>query len=202
MLSQIRPAIALLAIMTVLTGVAYPLAMTGIGQALFPHQANSSLISRDGVVVGSEYIGQTFTRPEYFHGRPSAVDYDAASSGGTNLAPTNRELVDAVGERSRQIAAESGVRQVPIDLVTSSGSGLDPHISPESAYLQVKRVAEARGLPAQELRRMVDAHVETPLFGVLGAAAVNVLKLNLALDERAPASGHKIGSMDGASAER
>jgi potassium-transporting ATPase KdpC subunit len=202
MLSQIKPAIALLAIMTLLTGVAYPLAITGIGQALFPHQANASLIIHDGVVVGSELVGQAFTRPEYFHGRPSAIDYDGGSSGGTNLAPTNRELVDAVGERARQIAVETGTGRVPIDLVTSSGSGLDPHISPESAYLQIRRVADARGLPAQELRRMVGAHVETPLFGIFGAPAVNVLKLNLALDERAPIEPDATGSMDGASAER
>lgn len=186
MLSQLRPAIALLAIMTVLTGVAYPLAMTGIGQALFPHQANAALITRDGAVVGSEHIGQTFTRPEYFHGRPSAVGYDAASSGGTNLAPTNRELVDAVAERARRLATETGVERIPVDLVTSSASGLDPHISPDSAYLQIKRVAEARGLPAAELRRIVNEHIEGPLLGVFGAPAVNVLKLNLALDERAP----------------
>ncbi|MBP2238788.1 K+-transporting ATPase ATPase C chain [Sinorhizobium kostiense] len=200
--SQIRPAIALLAIMTVLTGVAYPLAMTAVGQALFPHQANASLITRNGVVVGSEYVGQAFTRPEYFHGRPSAVDYDAASSGGTNLAPTNRELVDAVGERTRQIAAETGAGRVPIDLVTSSASGLDPDISPESAYLQIARIAEARGLSAEELRRMVDAHVEAPLFRIFGAPAVNVLKLNLALNERAPVETDATGSMDGASAEQ
>ncbi|MCG5481853.1 MAG: potassium-transporting ATPase subunit KdpC [Ensifer alkalisoli] len=202
MISQIRPAIALLAMMILLTGVAYPLAMTAVGQALFPHQANASLITRDGVVIGSEYIGQTFEQPEYFHGRPSAVDYDAASSGGTNLAPTNRDLVDAVGERARMIAAETGSRRVPIDLVTSSASGLDPHISPESAYLQIARIAKARGLSAQELRRMVDGHIETPLFGIFGAPAVNVLKLNLALDERAPIETDATGSMDGASAER
>ncbi|MGE0232855.1 MAG: potassium-transporting ATPase subunit KdpC [Flavobacteriaceae bacterium] len=201
MLSQTRPAIALLAMMTLLTGVAYPLAMTGIGQALFPHQANASLIVRDGVVVGSEYIGQTFTRPEYFHGRPSAVGNDAASSGGTNLAPTSRKLIDAVAERARQITAESGVPKVPIDLVTSSGSGLDPHISPESADLQIRRVAEARGIPVGELRRMVDLHTETPLFEIFGSSAVNVLKLNLALDERAPVESDATGSKDGASAE-
>lgn len=202
MLSQIRPALALLAIMTLLTGVAYPLAMTAVGKALFPHQANASLITRNGVVVGSEYIGQAFKRQEYFHGRPSAVDYDAYSSGGTNLAPTNRELVDTVGERARLIAAETGSRQVPIDLVTSSASGLDPHISPESADLQIGRVADARGLPTEELRRMVDARVEAPLFGIFGAPAVNVVKLNLALDERAPVETNATGSMDGANAKR
>ncbi|PJR10768.1 potassium-transporting ATPase subunit KdpC [Sinorhizobium meliloti] len=202
MISQIRPAIALLTIMTVLTGVAYPLAMTAVGQALFAHQANASLITRNGAVVGSEYVGQAFKRPEYFHGRPSAVDYDAASSGGTNLAPTNGELVDAVVERARQITMETGAARVPIDLVTSSASGLDPHISPESAYLQIGRVAVARGLPAQELRRMVDAHVESPLFGIFGAPAVNVLKLNLALDEWAPVETDATGSMNGANAER
>lgn len=202
MLSQIRPAIALLAIMTMLTGVAYPLAMTGIGQALFPHQANASLIIRNGVVVGSELVGQTFTRPEYFRGRPSAVDYDAASSGGTNLAPTNRELVDAVAERARRIATETGSKRVPIDLVTSSGSGLDPDISPESAYLQVRRVAAARGLAVADVRRIVDEQIEHPLFGIFGAPAVNVLKLNLALDERAPVETDATGSTDGVNAER
>ncbi|MCR4264713.1 potassium-transporting ATPase subunit KdpC [Nitratireductor sp. ZSWI3] len=202
MLSQLRPAIALLAIMSLLTGLAYPLATTGIGQALFPRQAEASLITRDGTVVGSAFVGQAFTRPEYFHGRPSAVDYNAASSGGTNLAPTSRELIDTVGERARQIAAETGAGRVPVDLVTSSGSGLDPHISPESAYLQIRRVAEARGLPAAELRQMVDAQTDMPLFGIFGAPAVNVLKLNLALDERAPVKAGITGSMHGANAER
>ncbi|MEJ8574011.1 potassium-transporting ATPase subunit KdpC [Microbaculum marinum] len=198
MLSQLRPAIVLLAIMTLVTGGAYPLAITAAGQALFPHRAGSSLISRNGVVVGSELVGQAFTRPEYFHGRPSAVGYDAAASGGTNLAPTNIELIEAVAGRARQLAAETGVHRVPIDLVTSSGSGLDPHISPESAYLQIVRVAGARDLPASELRRLVDMHVEAPLFGVFGEPGVNVLKLNLALDQRT-APGDETGPTDGAS---
>lgn len=188
MLSQLRPAVVVLGVMILLTGLAYPLAVTGTGQLLFPHQANGSLIVRHGVVIGSALIGQDFTRPEYFHGRPSAAGngYDAQRSSGTNLAPTNRELVNAVGERAKRIAAETGNTRIPIDLVTSSGSGLDPDISPASAYLQVARVAAARGLPATEVRRLVDRYLQAPMLGIFGASRVNVLALNLALDERAP----------------
>ncbi len=187
--SQIRPTLVLLAFMTILTGVAYPLAITGLGQALFPIQANGSLVVRDGVAVGSEHVGQTFSRPEYFHGRPSAAGggYDAANSGGTNLGPTNRTLVEAVAERARAIAATTDSDRIPIDLVTASGSGLDPDISPESAYLQVSRVAKARGLSPREIREVVEANVEQPLFGIFGKRTVNVLWLNLALDGRSPA---------------
>lgn len=201
MLSEMRPAIVLLVLMTLLTGIAYPLTMTGLGQILFPRQANASLLTRDGRVVGSEFIGQTFTRPGYFHGRPSATGYDAASSGGTNLGPTNRQLVDAVSDRVRELSAETGATAVPADLVTSSGSGLDPDISPESAYLQIGRVAVARNIPAKELRAMVDRYTDQPLLGIFGAPAVNVLKLNLALDERTQAA-NEAGPANGPSDER
>ncbi|MGX1500816.1 K+-transporting ATPase ATPase C chain [Labrenzia sp. MBR-25] len=201
MLSQLRPAVVLLTVMTLLTGVAYPLAMTGIGQLLFPDQANASLITHEGTVVGSELVGQKFTRAEYFHGRPSAVSYDASSSGGTNLAPSSRALVETVVERARRISSETGVVQVPIDLVTSSGSGLDPHISPESAFLQIERVSKARNIPATEVHRMVVAHTEPPLWGLFGAPAVNVLKLNVALDRRSSENAGIKEGMNGSSAE-
>jgi len=201
MLSQTRPALVLLAAMTLLTGLAYPLAMTGIGQVLFPVKVNGSLVTRDGTVVGSALVGQSFVRPDYFHGRPSAVGYDAAGSGGTNLGPTSRQLIDDVSSRVRALAAEAGSYSVPVDLVTSSGSGLDPHISPESAYMQVARVAGARNLPVAELRRMVGAQVEEPLLGLFGKPVVNVLKLNLALDALSPASRIGMDPENGASAQ-
>ncbi|MET4698746.1 K+-transporting ATPase ATPase C chain [Constrictibacter sp. MBR-5] len=184
MLSQTRPAVVLLGAMIAITGLCYPLAMTGVASMLFPDQARGSLIVRDGTIVGSARIGQAFTSPGHFHGRPSAAGdgYDAANSGGTNLAPTNRALIEAVRDRTMALAhAAPGVR-VPVDLVTSSASGLDPDISPQAAQLQVARVAAARSLAEDAVTHLVERGVRPPFLGLFGPAAVNVLQLNLALD--------------------
>lgn len=182
MLSQLRPAIVLIVFFTLLTGIAYPFAMTGIATGLFPAQAGGSLLQRDGVVTGSSLIGQNFEQPGYFHGRPSAVDYDAATSSGSNYGPSSVALLDQVKER----AAPYGGSNVPADLVTASGSGLDPDISPEGALAQVARVAAARAMPEAEVRSLVTTHVRGPDLGILGAPRVNVLALNLALDALKP----------------
>jgi K+-transporting ATPase ATPase C chain len=196
MLSLIRPAVVLTLLFTVLTGLAYPLAITGLAQGVMPRQANGSLIVRDGKVIGSELIGQAFASPRYFQGRPSAtttadpadatktVDapYNAAASTGSNLGPSSKALADAIRDR----AAALGTGPAPADLVTSSASGLDPHISLAAALAQVERIAAARGRPADRLRDLVQRRVEGRSFGLIGEPRVNVLALNLALDAEMP----------------
>jgi len=188
---MIRPALTMLALMTVLTGAVYPAVITGLAQVLFPYRANGSLIERDGVVVGSELIGQPFEGERYFWGRPSATsdfEYNAGSSSGSNLGPTNAELLDKVKERVAKVRAahpdQPTAMPVPGDLVTASASGLDPHISPAAAEYQASRVAKARGLTESQVRDLVAKHTEGRWLGILGEPRVNVLRLNLALDER------------------
>jgi K+-transporting ATPase ATPase C chain len=197
MLREIRPAIVLLVALALITGLVYPLAMTGIAGTLFPRQAEGSLITRNGQVIGSELIGQSFTSDKYFHGRPSAtlgpdpsdpskttsVPYNAANSGGSNLGPTNRALIDRVKGDVDRLTQENPSQPVPIDLVTTSASGLDPDISPEAAEFQVPRVAKVRNLPEDQLRKLVADHSESRWLGILGEPRVNVLELNLALDD-------------------
>lgn len=179
-------------VLTVLLGIIYPLAMTGVANLLFPHQAQGSLIVRDGKVVGSELIGQTFAAPGYFHGRPSAAGdkgYDASNSSGSNLGPTNKTLISTVQQRLKDVLeANPGTdaHQVPIDLVTASGSGLDPEISPAGADIQVGRVAKARGIGEDDVRLLIRENTRARYMGVLGEPGVNVLTLNLALDKLAP----------------
>jgi potassium-transporting ATPase KdpC subunit len=199
MLREIRPAIVVLVALTLITGLAYPLAMTGIAQALFPRQAQGSLIERNGAVVGSELIGQVFESDKYFHGRPSATTapdpndstktvpapYNAANSGGSNLGPSNKALIDRVQGDIDKLKQENPSAPVPADLVTTSASGLDPHISPEAAMFQIPRIAKARNLPEDRIRQLVTDHTEGRLFGLLGEPRVNVLLLNLALDQLA-----------------
>lgn len=187
MKDQIRPALTLLLLLTVLTGLIYPLAITGLAQVFFSDQANGSLIMREGKVMGSKLIGQYFDKPEYFWGRPSATapfPYNAAASGGSNLGPTNPALIEAVKARVAALrAADPGNDSpIPVDLVTASGSGLDPHISPAAALYQAKRVAHARGLDETIVQALIDAHIEERQFKLLGERRVNVLQLNLALD--------------------
>jgi K+-transporting ATPase ATPase C chain len=199
MLKEIRPAIVFIVALTIITGLVYPLAMTGIAGVIFPSRSQGSLIERDGKVVGSELIGQVFTKDEYFHGRPSAtvapdpkdptknVDapYNAANSGGSNLGPTNQALIDRVKGDVEKLKEENSSVPVPIDLVTTSGGGLDPHISPAAALFQVPRVAKARNMPEDRVRQLVEEQTEGRFLGLLGEPRVNVLALNLALDRAA-----------------
>ena len=189
MLAHCRAAIVSLVLLSVVTGIAYPALVTAIAQVAFPYQANGSLIVKNGKTVGSELIGQPFDDPKYFWGRPSATSpfaYNAGSSSGSNLSPTNPDLVKAVQARVEALrAADPGnTAPVPVDLVTASGSGLDPHISPAAALYQVPRVARARKMEPQAVRRLVEQHTEGRLLGLLGESRVNVLSLNLALDAR------------------
>ena len=180
MISQLRPALVFVGFFTVLLGLAYPLVMTGLGQTFFPSQANGSMITRDGQIVGSTLIGQDFTRPEYLHGRPSATEpaYDGSSSTGSNLAPSSQELLDQVKARAETF----GSQPVPSEMLTASGSGLDPHITLKAALMQAPRIATARGIPEADIVAAINATRLAPGFGILGDPLVNVLETNLALD--------------------
>jgi len=184
---QLQAALGMLLLFTVITGIVYPLAVTGVAQTLFSDQANGSLVEHDGRVVGSELIGQPFTTPEYFHPRPSAVKYDGTLSSGSNLGPTNPALLKSVERRAEAYRNENGLApdaEVPVDAVTASGSGLDPDISVANARLQAPRVAEVRGMPTSEVLDLVGDHTADRTLGFLGEPRVNVLELNLALDAR------------------
>jgi potassium-transporting ATPase KdpC subunit len=199
MLKELRPALVLLVLFTIITGLIYPFAITGIAQVVFPHQANGSLVTRDGAVVGSELMGQMFAKEEYFHGRPSATSapdpadptktvdapYNAANTGGSNLGPTSKALIERIQGDVEKLKVENPNAKIPSDLVTTSASGVDPDISPEAALFQVPRVAKARNMPEDRVRQLVQDQTQGRFLGALGEPRVNVLALNLALDRAA-----------------
>jgi len=200
MLKQLVPAFRITLVLTILTGLLYPGAVTALSQLLFRQQANGSLIEKDGLIVGSALIGQAFTRPEYFHPRPSAAGsdgYDASASSGSNLGPTSRKLIDRIQADVEKFRKENPGYQgpIPADIVTASGSGLDPHISPASAQAQAFRVAKARGVSVDQVNRLIAQYTETPTLGFLGDARVNVLQLNLALDRYFQSAGDAVAGL-------